>query len=178
MRKLMLASVSTLAMSLAGLGLAYAQAPSDSAAPTTSTTPAPPSSMPATPGTQTPSTQSNQATPSDQGAQGAMNAPGQGTDQNSQGAMNTPGMQANPNMSAEATPSRTQLRQAQQQLRADGLYKGRIDGRMGPRTRRAVLAFQQQHNLNATGTLDQQTIDAMQNGQGGMNGQTGQNNRG
>lgn len=161
MRKLMLATVSSMALGLAGFGVAYAQTPAN---PDSST---PSATTPATPGTSNPNSsmdqgsQANQATPGtqgmqpDQGTQGAMNTQGTQSDQ---------GMQANQNMSAQATPSRTDMRQAQQELRTAGLYKGRIDGRTGPRTRRAIMAFQQQHNLSTTGKLDQQTLSALQNG--------------
>jgi peptidoglycan hydrolase-like protein with peptidoglycan-binding domain len=53
------------------------------------------------------------------------------------------------------------IRKVQQNLRQAGLYKGRVDGVWGPRTEAAVRDYQQQHNLNASGQLDQQTLDAM-----------------
>jgi hypothetical protein len=164
MRKFMLATTSTLALSLATMGLGYAQVSGDANAPTSPTAPAPPSNMPATPGAQTPGGQGAQPY---QGAQGAMNTQGTQAKQGTQGAMNTQGMQPDQNTQAATnavTPDRSQLKQAQQQLRSAGLYKGRIDGQMGPRTRQAVIAFQQQHNLSTTGRLDQQTMAALQSG--------------
>lgn len=53
------------------------------------------------------------------------------------------------------------IRKVQQNLRQAGLYKGRVDGVWGPRTEAAVRDYQQQHNINASGQLDQQTLDAM-----------------
>jgi len=53
------------------------------------------------------------------------------------------------------------LREVQTALRQSGLYQGKIDGKWGPLTKRAVTAFQQQKKLPATGTLDQQTLTAM-----------------
>jgi hypothetical protein len=196
MKKLMLATVSSLALGLAGFGVSFAQTPAN---PDTNAPP-PSATMPATPGAQNP------ASPTDQGSQANQaatpGAPGATTGTNPSDNSSSQANEANPTGTPGASgtqpdmgnqtaamgsdmgtmgtaPSRTQMRQAQQQLRAEGLYKGRIDGRMGPRTRRAVLAFQQQHNLNATGTLNQQTISALQEGGGGgANGQTGQNSRG
>jgi peptidoglycan hydrolase-like protein with peptidoglycan-binding domain len=50
-----------------------------------------------------------------------------------------------------------QVRYAQQQLSAMGLYKGPADGRMDPDTRAALANFQQQHGLRRTSDLDPQT---------------------
>jgi peptidoglycan hydrolase-like protein with peptidoglycan-binding domain len=70
------------------------------------------------------------------------------------------------------------LRQVQTALQQDGLYKGRVDGRWGPQTRRAVSAYQQQNGLQATGHLDQATLSALHIGGEGatsssMNGMGG-----
>ena len=53
------------------------------------------------------------------------------------------------------------IRQVQQNLSQAGDYKGRADGVWGPQTEAAVRDYQQQHNLNATGQLDQPTLSAM-----------------
>jgi peptidoglycan hydrolase-like protein with peptidoglycan-binding domain len=53
---------------------------------------------------------------------------------------------------------RQEIMQAQQKLQSDGLYKGKIDGIAGPRTRQAVMAFQKENGLKQTGQLDQQTL--------------------
>src|SRR5437764_439324 len=55
--------------------------------------------------------------------------------------------------------SKDEIRQAQQHLRDHGLYKGAVDGRMGPETRQAIEQFQRNNGLNVTATLDQQTMD-------------------
>jgi peptidoglycan hydrolase-like protein with peptidoglycan-binding domain len=60
-----------------------------------------------------------------------------------------------------ATPSKDELRQAQQQLRDQGLYNGRIDGILGPQTKQALDQFQKKNGLNQTATLDQPTIDKL-----------------
>jgi peptidoglycan hydrolase-like protein with peptidoglycan-binding domain len=53
------------------------------------------------------------------------------------------------------------LKEVQQKLHAEGLYRGRIDGKEGPATKQALSQFQQKHGLQATGTLDQETLAAL-----------------
>ena len=59
----------------------------------------------------------------------------------------------------ELTPDMTQ--QVQQKLQQDGLYRGPIDGVWGPGTEAAMRTYQQQHNLNATGKLDANTLASL-----------------
>jgi peptidoglycan hydrolase-like protein with peptidoglycan-binding domain len=49
------------------------------------------------------------------------------------------------------------IEKAQQALKAKGLYKGDITGKMDPDTRDAVKAFQKQEGLNPTGRLNKDT---------------------
>ncbi len=68
------------------------------------------------------------------------------------------------------------LRQVQTALKHDGLYRGHIDGKWGPMTEHAVMAFQQKNGLQATGQLDDATLSAMHIGGGmssSMNGMGG-----
>jgi peptidoglycan hydrolase-like protein with peptidoglycan-binding domain len=58
-----------------------------------------------------------------------------------------------------------QVRTAQQQLRAAGLYNGPVDGVMDPDTRAALARFQQQNGLQRTESLDQQTLARLQSSQ-------------
>ena len=58
-----------------------------------------------------------------------------------------------------------QVRTAQQQLQAAGLYHGPADGQMDPDTRAAIANFQQQNGLRRTATLDQQTLNRMMTSQ-------------
>src|SRR6266851_6868739 len=51
-----------------------------------------------------------------------------------------------------------QVRTAQQQLRAGGLYNGPVDGVMDPDTRAAIVRFQMQNGLQRTESLDQETL--------------------
>lgn len=73
---------------------------------------------------------------------------------------------ANPNMpmqpaAGQAQNNPDQVRSAQQQLQAAGLYHGPTDGQMDPDTRAAIANFQQQNGLQRTSTLDPQTLDRM-----------------
>ena len=49
------------------------------------------------------------------------------------------------------------IQQAQERLRAQGLYNGAIDGQNGPEMKSALMQFQQRNGLPQTGILDQQT---------------------
>ena len=53
------------------------------------------------------------------------------------------------------------IKRVQQQLQADHLYNGPINGQMDLRTRRAIARFQQQHHLLPSGTVDLQTLAAL-----------------
>jgi peptidoglycan hydrolase-like protein with peptidoglycan-binding domain len=54
-----------------------------------------------------------------------------------------------------------QIRQAQMVLKQKGFDVGLADGIMGPRTRKALIAFQQQQGLQATGQIDELTVTAL-----------------
>jgi len=60
--------------------------------------------------------------------------------------------------------SETQIKQVQEQLKSAGLYKGTADGKMGAETKQAISEFQQQHGLTKTGTLDEETLAALNSG--------------
>jgi len=81
------------------------------------------------------------------------------------------------------------VRRVQAQLKHDGLYHGRIDGRWGPRSQHAAAEFQHRNNLQPTGKIDLPMLQAMNltsgneqygesngmgpNGNAGPNGQMG-----
>jgi peptidoglycan hydrolase-like protein with peptidoglycan-binding domain len=67
---------------------------------------------------------------------------------------------------SETAVPESQVKQAQQHLKSAGLYKGAVDGKMGTDTQQAIEQFQQQHGLVATGTLDEQTMAALQSNTG------------
>jgi len=57
--------------------------------------------------------------------------------------------------------SQNMVQQVQVRLQQAGTYNGRIDGLWGPATEAAVRGYQQQHNLNATGQLDSNTLASL-----------------
>jgi peptidoglycan hydrolase-like protein with peptidoglycan-binding domain len=79
----------------------------------------------------------------------------------------------NYNSTSQSAPELTpdMIRNVQQALQQDGKYQGRVDGVWGPGTQAAVRTYQQQHNMNATGQLDQDTLAAMKLGTGSNNAQ-------
>lgn len=54
-----------------------------------------------------------------------------------------------------------QVLQAQRVLKAQGYYRGQVDGIVGPRTREAVAAYQRREGLPQTAQLDRPTVDAL-----------------
>ncbi|HTI83342.1 MAG TPA: peptidoglycan-binding domain-containing protein [Acetobacteraceae bacterium] len=60
------------------------------------------------------------------------------------------------------------IRQVQQALLQQNMYRGQVDGVWGPQTQSAVRQYQQKNNLNASGQLDQQTLGSLNVG-GGQN---------
>jgi peptidoglycan hydrolase-like protein with peptidoglycan-binding domain len=56
---------------------------------------------------------------------------------------------------------RDDIRWAQLELRNRGLYRGSLDGIVGPETRRAVSQFQTINGLGPTASLDAQTWKAL-----------------
>jgi peptidoglycan hydrolase-like protein with peptidoglycan-binding domain len=62
-----------------------------------------------------------------------------------------------------------EIRQVQMVL-VDKGFDVEVDGRLGPRTRQALIAFQRQQGLSATGTIDHQTVGALGVSVHGMQG--------
>jgi peptidoglycan hydrolase-like protein with peptidoglycan-binding domain len=62
---------------------------------------------------------------------------------------------------AHAGLPRDTVRQAQQQLKAEGFYSGSLDGLLGKQTRDALAAYQQKKGLPQTATLDRATLESM-----------------
>jgi peptidoglycan hydrolase-like protein with peptidoglycan-binding domain len=54
-----------------------------------------------------------------------------------------------------------QIREVQMMLIQKGFDIGEPDGRLGPRTRQALIAFQRQRGLQATGQIDTRTMTAL-----------------
>ena len=66
--------------------------------------------------------------------------------------------------SEDSGPSRSQVeevvRKVQIGLMAYGYYDGKLDGMVGPKTRAALTRFQGDFNLNVTGTITPEVLDA------------------
>jgi peptidoglycan hydrolase-like protein with peptidoglycan-binding domain len=54
-----------------------------------------------------------------------------------------------------------QIRRVQTVLIEKGFDIGEPDGRLGPRTRQALIAFQRQQGFQATGQIDSRTMTAL-----------------
>jgi peptidoglycan DL-endopeptidase LytE len=52
---------------------------------------------------------------------------------------------------------RAEVKEVQQKLKSESLYKGNVDGILGPETQQALKQFQKKNNLQQTGRLDDQT---------------------
>jgi hypothetical protein len=63
--------------------------------------------------------------------------------------------------SAPAVSSDSLDADVQNVLAEDGYYHGDIDGIVGPQTRSAIAAFQRDHRLNVTGSIDNPTLSAL-----------------
>ena len=58
---------------------------------------------------------------------------------------------------------------AQTQLARQGYYRGEIDGLVGPETRRAIMRYQSDHGLRVTGSLNVDTLRALESPRLGSN---------
>jgi len=77
------------------------------------------------------------------------------------GILNVPVPLSRPDPRAAAALTDDLLRDAQRALAALGMYGGEIDGRMGPRTRDAIIRFQKSAGAAVTGEPDAALIQAM-----------------
>ena len=57
--------------------------------------------------------------------------------------------------------SRAEVKDIQQKLQAESLYQGKVDGMLGPQTRRALADYQKQNGLRVTANIDRQTRDSL-----------------
>ncbi|MGH7064808.1 MAG: peptidoglycan-binding protein [Stellaceae bacterium] len=159
MRSLVLATVSALALGIAGAGPVYAQGNAGATSP-----------APATPSAMAPANPAQPAMPqagtTTQSPQGSMSG---GSRYGSSPYMANSGASSLHPGAMHATGS--DIRQAQEQLKGEGLYDGKIDGRDGPKTRAAIRQFQKKNSLPVTARLDQSTLNELN---GGMNQNMGQ----
>lgn len=56
------------------------------------------------------------------------------------------------------------VKKVQQALKRDHLYRGKIDGLIGPQTRQALAKFQKENGLRVTATLDRSTLAGLMRG--------------
>lgn len=146
-----------LAAGIAGAAMAQTTA-TPGTAPATPQTAAPGAQPQANAGPAQPRSTQQRQMPQGQMQQGQMQ---QGQMQQGMAAPGQTGATANP-----------EVRQAQQQLRAAGLYNGPADGVMDPDTRAALARFQQQNGLQRTEDLDQQTLARLMSSQPAGSGST------
>ncbi|MDE2227780.1 MAG: peptidoglycan-binding protein [Alphaproteobacteria bacterium] len=66
---------------------------------------------------------------------------------------------------ASAQPAAA-VKQAQATLKQQGLYQGKVDGKLGPQTKAAIAAFQKQNGLKQTAHLDRATMSELKKGGG------------
>ncbi len=97
---------------------------------------------------------------------------------NQQAAVTAPPPAAAPAPAPAATPQNVELspsltRRVQTVLKRDGMYRGHVDGIWGPMTQHGVTQFQQKNNLQATGSIDGPTLDAMNLGSAAGGGNMG-----
>ena len=101
----------------------------------------------------------------------AENAPGPGEaqpNQPQQSQLNEQKSQPGPNQQATSGAAggavnlgRDQVRRAQMALKEKGFDVGELDGVLGPRTRKALIAFQRRQGLEPSGQFDQRTSTAL-----------------
>jgi peptidoglycan hydrolase-like protein with peptidoglycan-binding domain len=140
----------------AGLGLAGLAHAQSSAGPST------------TPNTVSPSTSSAQMNaPSSAQSPNAMQNPGAMSNPSSSYGTQGPQASTQQNQSGQQNASQSEIQQAQQQLKQQGLYNGSIDGIVGPETQTALMKFQREQGLPETAQLDQQTMGRLMNGSSG-----------
>jgi peptidoglycan hydrolase-like protein with peptidoglycan-binding domain len=84
--------------------------------------------------------------------------------QNPSASSTSPQADSQMNRNARQNVSTSEVQQAQQQLKSQGLYNGSIDGVVGPETQTALSQFQRQQGLTVTAQLDQQTMDRLMSG--------------
>lgn len=70
-------------------------------------------------------------------------------------------------VAAEQTPPATgtyiapTVQEIQQALKNAGIYSGAVDGKAGPKTKKAITEFQQQNNLTADGKVGSKTWEKL-----------------
>ena len=68
---------------------------------------------------------------------------------------------SNGSMSSQIIRVNVNPEQVQAALKAAGVYTGRVDGKIGPGTKAAIIAFQKSHGLKADGVLGKKTWEEL-----------------
>ena len=114
-------------------------------------------------------------------AQNTLNQAGLGKGASAQAANTQQSAAATRGSGSSAPPAvmkRSNLvKQAQTDLKNQGLYHGRIDGIAGPQTERALTAYQQKEGLPQTAALDQATMNKLNLNREQANSPQNQQNR-
>lgn len=87
-----------------------------------------------------------------------------------QGSMGQAGSGMSESHSAMTGQSSGNVKEAQQTLKDQGLYKGKVDGKLGPQTKSALAKFQKQNGLKQTAQLDHPTMKALMQSNNGSSG--------
>ncbi|MDD5108192.1 MAG: peptidoglycan-binding domain-containing protein [Candidatus Omnitrophica bacterium] len=56
-----------------------------------------------------------------------------------------------------SVPVNLSAKQIQRALKSAGFYQGAVDGKIGPKTKSAIIKFQKAHNLKADGVVGKRT---------------------
>ena len=142
MRRLILSTVSVLALGLGGAGLVYAQGDMSSTSKPAGAT------APSASGTSQYGASGTATTPSGAGT----SQPGYTGGATSQSTMPSTSARSHARMSRH-----DEIMEVQQKLQQDNLYSGKIDGRLNRETRQALRNFQKQNGLRVTANLDRET---------------------
>jgi Putative peptidoglycan binding domain len=170
MRRLILTTVSVIALGLGGVGLTYAAdntggSKEGASVPNTATT------------SGTPQTGNVGTNP---GAPGTSNVPSNAGTSQSGYSENTAGTGAPHRGMSGAMGRHSEAMEVQQKLQQEGLYHGKIDGRIGRETKQALREYQRQNSLRVTARLDRETLDHLLGnasvGQGSSNPPQSSNN--
>jgi len=77
-----------------------------------------------------------------------------------QGAQQQPSQQQSSSQS-QSSQNQQHVREVQQKLMQEGHDVGSIDGQFGPKTEAALRSYQQEEGLQATGQIDEQTLQKL-----------------
>jgi peptidoglycan hydrolase-like protein with peptidoglycan-binding domain len=169
MRKLILATVSAVALGIAGAGPLYAADNNAAANPAPADTTATPTPSTGTMQPATPQASDTMQQTSPQAGASAQQTPSMSGNTQS----NSPDLTStSPSSGDMGRMSQADVRQMQQKLQQEGLYHGKIDGMVGPATQQALRTYQRKNALPVTGTPDQPTLSSLNGSGAGLGSST------